>query len=186
MNILKKKAVAFICVLTLTISCSIVLPGCSEKNKYTFDGVPEEFTVCLENALDALKESGAASVPFSYFPNEELKSAREGANGNLISYTIDSAQKINDNLYAYEVTMELAETPGEKDVYYKFVGNIDGEILYIGNPNWVPESIGENYESEDFQNPIGENTLSSGNSCGRRATPCTPPPKRPGKRPCRC
>ena len=25
-----------------------------------------------------------------------------------------------------------------------------------------------------------------GNSCGRRATPCTPPPKRPGKRPCRC
>ena len=84
------------------------------------------------------------------------------ANGNLISYTIDSAQKINDNLYAYEVTMELAETPGEKDVYYKFVGNIDGEILYIGNPNWVPESIGENYESEDFQNPIGENTLSSG------------------------
>ena len=117
MNILKKKAVAFICVLTLTISCSIVLPGCSEKNKYTFDGVPEEFTVCLENALDALKESGAASVPFSYFPNEELKSAREGANGNLISYTIDSAQKINDNLYAYEVTMELAETPGEKDVY---------------------------------------------------------------------
>lgn len=162
MNILKKKAVAFICVLTLTISCSIVLPGCSEKNKYTFDGVPEEFTVCLENALDALKESGAASVPFSYFPNEELKSAREGANGNLISYTIDSAQKINDNLYAYEVTMELAETSGEKDVYYKFVGNIDGEILYIGNPNWVPESIGENYESEDFQNPIGENTLSSG------------------------
>lgn len=101
MNILKKKAVAFICVLTLTISCSIVLPGCSEKNKYTFDGVPEEFTVCLENALDALKESGAASVPFSYFPNEELKSAREGANGNLISYTIDSAQKINDNLYDY-------------------------------------------------------------------------------------
>lgn len=107
MNILKKKAVAFICVLTLTISCSIVLPGCSEKNKYTFDGVPEEFTVCLENALDALKESGAASVPFSYFPNEELKSAREGANGNLISYTIDSAQKINDNLYAYEVTMDV-------------------------------------------------------------------------------
>ena len=92
---IEKKAVAFICVLTLTISCSIVLPGCSEKNKYTFDGVPEEFTVCLENALDALKESGAASVPFSYFPNEELKSAREGANGNLISYTIDSAQKIN-------------------------------------------------------------------------------------------
>ena len=29
-------------------------------------------------------------------------------------------------------------------------------------------------------------SCATGNSCGRRATPCMPPPKRPGKRPCRC
>lgn len=154
-----RKPATLLCLLTLI--SGIFLSGCSERPEYIFDGVPEEFTVCLENALDALKESGAASIPFSYFPNEELRLAREGAEGNLLSYTIDSAQKINDNLYAYEVTMELAESPGQTEVYYKFVGKIDDEILYIGNPDWVPDTIGENYKSEDFQNPTGENDLSS-------------------------
>lgn len=152
---------AFLICLIIIINCNI-LSGCSEKDTtYIFEGVPKEFTECLENALDALKESGAASVPYSYFPNEELRNAREGATGNLISYTIDSGEEINENLYVYEVSMELAESPGTFETHYKFVGNIDGEILYIGNPNWVPEAISKNYNSEDFQNPTNENTLPS-------------------------
>ena len=145
-----------ICLLSLIC---FIFSGCNSKESYTFEGVPEEFTQCLINALEALKESGAASVPYSYFPNEELKCAREGAAGNLVDYTIDSAKEINKTLYCYEVSMELEENPGEIQTYYKFVGKIDGEILYIGNPNWVPESISENYICDDYQNPMSENTL---------------------------
>lgn len=143
-----------VCMMCCTLSsCGTTRPV------HSFEGIPDEFTLCLEKALDALKESGEASIPYSYFPNDQLREARANATANLISYTIDSAEKINENLCAYEVSIEVKENPGDFETYNKFVGNIDGSILYIGNADWVPDSISENYVRENYVDPTSENDL---------------------------
>ena len=156
---MKKHRLVFL-VLFAWVSCILLGCGITSASESETD-IPQEFTSCIETALDALKQSGKESLPYSYFPNDSLRAARETSPEYLLSYSIESTEKVNDDLYAFKVLVEGSYSPGEQFEIYKFAGRINDEILYIGNAAWIPENLQDGFDAEKYSTALRENDLSS-------------------------
>lgn len=112
--------------------------------------VPEEYMNCLENFLNAMETDTFQSAKYAYFPNETIRHAHENSGVTLIDYSIESAEKLRNNLYAFNLILKDDYNP-EPYKQWKFVGEIDGEILVIGNVNYIPEELTTDFEKDKYE-----------------------------------
>lgn len=128
----------------------------------TLEDVPKEYIDCLENFLDAMTTDTSKSAEYAYFPNETIRQAHKDSGVTLVSYTIKSVEKIGDKLYAFDLILEDTYHSGPYE-QWKFVGEIDGEILAIGNVNYIPEELAPDLDKDKFEYKTDE-TLSPDDS----------------------
>lgn len=160
---IKVIAELFLIVLVCLQLCSCQSSSEPEQKEQSIvfsseETIPEEYTDCLEKFLDALTEDTSQSAKYAYFPNETIRKAHEDSGITLVSYSIESAEKITDNLYAFDIILEDTYNPDPYE-QWKFVGEIDGKILVIGNVNYIPEELAPDLDKSRYEYKTDE-TLS--------------------------
>ena len=126
------------------------------------EDIPEEYVDCLEKFLDAMTTDTAQSAKYAYFPNETIRQAHEDSGITLVSYSLKAAEKIGDTLYAFDLILEDTYSPDPYE-QWKFVGEIDGELLVIGNANYIPEELAPDFDKDRYEYKTDE-TLSLNDS----------------------
>lgn len=146
-----------VCIFATSCGSSDVVP---EKNEQSSSiETPEEYSKCLIDYLEALKISPQDSAKYAYFPNETIKAAYENSGVVLLDYSVEEERVVNDSLYAFYLKMEDSYEPGEPYYRWKFVGEINDEVMFIGNVNYIPEELQENLVVADYT-VTDEDTLS--------------------------
>lgn len=133
-------------------SCTAEKPKADLENSPLYDVLK-----CVEDYMDALKESTASASQYVHFENEEARSYFEENLDYLIEYEIQEFSKINDSLYALTIkyktaTSEFCEERGfpHRDVAYNFVANIDGSFLFIINKADIPENLKAGLDEDKY------------------------------------
>ena len=137
-----------VCLFATSCGSSDVVP---EKNEQSSSiETPEEYSKCLIDYLEALKIS----------PQDSAKQAAyENSGVVLLDYSVEEERVVNDSLYAFYLKMEDSYEPGEPYYRWKFVGEINDEVMFIGNVNYIPEELQENLVVADYT-VTDEDTLS--------------------------
>lgn len=165
-----------IAVVLLAILCCFQLCACQSSGESEqgelgiayfsedtmLEDIPEEYIDCLGKFLDAMTKDTSQSAEYAYFPNETLRQAHKDSGITLVSYSIESAEKIGETLYAFDLILEDTYNP-EPFEQWKFVGEIEGEILVIGNVNYIPEELAPDLDKDRYEYKT-EETLSYGDS----------------------
>jgi len=144
-------------ILALLALLILALSACGQKNSAAFEDIPEEITEIYETYMEALKTGTKEAVQYMHFENDR-RIAYVDSTGKLVDYKIENIEKINDNLYAFTVSVK---TTIEKDYHtsYNFVGRIDGELYVMNGVRQIPESISDNLDPNkytyDDENIIG-------------------------------
>ena len=155
------KKIGAITVMFLVVLACLQLSACqsssqieqskiSSEEEILLEDIPEEYIDCLENFLDAMKIDTSQSAKYAYFPNETIRQAHENSGITLTSYSIESAEKIGNNLYAFDLILEDTYNPDSYE-QWKFVGEINGEILVIGNANYIPEEMIKDIDKDKYE-----------------------------------
>ena len=157
-----KKAISFILAVVLTVFFAACSSNNADKDGDTV--IPEEVLTLVEDYMNAYKIGTDKSVEYVHFEMDFIREAYIATNDKLIDYSIESTEKINDNLYGFTILGKTEKTIFHSgDVYnraYNFVAFIDDSWYFINGVVNIPEIFKENfdetkyiYENVDVVNP---------------------------------
>ena len=116
--------------------------------------IPDDVATLVQDYMNAYKNGTAESANYIYFEDEFKKSAYITAADKLLDYKLESAEKINDNLYALVVLVKTEHsTFYSGDVYdrvYNFAARIDDNWYYLNGVANIPADLQENLDKSKY------------------------------------
>jgi hypothetical protein len=122
--------------------------------------VPDEVFDYLDEYMNAYRIGVEASVDYMHFENDERGAYLGNYGIRLEDYQIKSTEKINDNLYEFDIQLFTSngrvvevgdvEYLERNSIGHFFVGYFDNKWWYIGNITHIPESISENLDPSKY------------------------------------
>lgn len=159
---MKKWAISFLIPLCLLI-CAFVFVVTQPSGQSTT--IPNEVTVLIENYMNAYKNGTAKAAEYIHFEDEFKKSAYILSGDRLLAYKIESAEKINDNLYGFVILVKTEQTEFYSgDVYervYNFVARIQDKWCFLNGVSNIPTELRDNLDVKKYTY-IDENIVDSG------------------------
>lgn len=127
----------------------------AERNARTanarFAGIPNDVTAFYMTYMEAAKTGPKKAVQYTHFESGN-KTAYLESNDHLIDYKIVNIEKINDNLYAFTVSVVSAYArEGKPETVYNFVGKIDGQMYIMLSTAEIPADIRENFNPDNYK-----------------------------------
>ncbi len=115
--------------------------------------VPEEISTFYESYLAARQTGSFSDVePYVYYPSDAYRQLDKEFFGNTYNAVIESWERINEDLWA--VTVNIAwEVYPDGEIFYHFVGTIDGQLKVIRNADIVPDSLKGDADLSRFTDP---------------------------------
>ena len=135
----------FSCCLLLLV-CLLLPSGCGARGdilKSPYEDVPDEIYSFMVNYMETARDGYNKLVDKDYFP-EEYQWARELSEQSpqyVVDYEIESAERVNKNLYAFILLVKTDDTRGKYERLANFVGYIDGKLYRIANTHFIPENM---------------------------------------------
>lgn len=127
----------------------------AERNARTanarFAGIPNDVTAFYMTYMEAAKTGPKKAVQYTHFESGN-KTAYLESNDHLIDYKIVNIEKINDNLYAFTVSVvSTYAREGKPETVYNFVGKIDGQMYIMLSTAEIPADIRENFNPDIYK-----------------------------------
>ena len=142
---------AVIGVLALALAACLYL---GSRNRAAAHGeTPAPYEETLVAYLDALKEGTSQAAAYTAFPNEIIEQDYRQSPMRISGYDVLSSSRVNENLYAFRLTLSVSGRTGEDTPLYYFVGCQDGAYTVYINAAYVPEALHENFNAADYSDP---------------------------------
>lgn len=127
----------------------------AERNARTanarFAGIPDDVTAFYMTYMEAAKTGTKKAVQYTHFESRN-KTAYLESNDHLIDYKIVNIEKINDNLFAFTVSVVSAYArEGKPEMVYNFVGKINGQMYIMLSTAEIPADIRENFNPDNYK-----------------------------------
>ncbi|MEG2146647.1 MAG: hypothetical protein RRY06_08465 [Lachnospiraceae bacterium] len=149
----KKKSVLLLIVLFCLVAICAISILYLNHNKSTLE-IPEEASEVVEKYMAAYKKGTQYSVEYSHFEDEFARTAYIDSGDKLLDYKIESAEKINDNLYALTIQIKTEQTVFYNgDNYskvYNFLALIDDTWYFLNGVAHVPLNIQDNLDKSRY------------------------------------
>lgn len=135
----------FPCCLLLLI-CLLLPAGCGAKGnalESPYKDVPDEVYGYMVDYMEAARDGYSKLVDRDYIPAEYqwAKELTEQSPEYVVDYEIESAERVNDKLYAFILLIKLNTTAEKYMRVANFVGEIDGKLYRIANISYIPEDM---------------------------------------------
>jgi len=158
----KKWTVVFIVPILLLIVCIIGFLTMRQNGSEL--AIPDEVSTVVKTYMHAFKNGSEYSVEYAHFEDEFIRSAYIASGDKLLDYEIESAEKINDNLYALRILVKTEQsTFYSGNVFervYNFVAQIDDKWVFLNGVSHIPSDIQYNldvskytYDDENIVDP---------------------------------
>lgn len=140
---------------TILLVCILILVACGEQSKMLespYEGVPDTVYSFMINYMEAARDGFNKLVDMDYLP-EEFQWTKELSMQSaeyVIDYEIESAEKINEDLYAFVILIKTNATMEKYTRIANFVGIIGGEVYRIANTAHIPENLREGLDAEKY------------------------------------
>ena len=116
--------------------------------------LPEEVSALIESYMAAYQIGTEKSVEYMHFEDDFIRSVYMASGDRLIAYEMESAEKINDKLYALTILVKTNSTVfhfgDEYQRIYNFVAQIDGEWFYLNGVTNIPSDLQDNLTAENY------------------------------------
>lgn len=155
MNTMRTASIQKIFCCLLLFVCLLLPSGCGAKSnalKSPYEDVPDEVYSYMVDYMEAARNGYSKVVDRDYIPEEYqwAKELTEQSPEYVIDYEIESAERVNDNLYAFILLVETDATMEKYTRVANFVGIIDGKLYRIANTSYIPESISEGLNAAQY------------------------------------
>ena len=148
----KKRKILFIAPMLLVLIVCII--GFFTMHHRSEPTIPDEVSTLVKNYMDAYKNGTEYSVEYAHFEDEFKRSAYITTGDKLLDYKIESADKINDNLYALTILVKTEQsTFYSGDVFeraYNFVAQIDDGWYFLNGVSNIPSDIQDNLDVSEY------------------------------------
>lgn len=150
---MSKKKIILIAAVVIAVT-GIIIGIMTIQQKKSTVSIPAEVATLVTKYMDAYKNGTEYSVEYIHFEDEFKRSAYVTARDKLVDYKIESAERINDNLYALTVLIMTEQSVlynGETyQRVYNFAAKIDGEWLYLNGVSNIPLNIQDNLDPSKY------------------------------------
>lgn len=140
---MKRKPLLFIVIGILVVVSGFVI---DQNNR---DGA-EAYEETLLTYLEAMKEGTDKAIEYTAFPNETIESDYLHAPARIADYEVVSSTQIDKDLYAFTLNIAGSDRPEVYTPLYYFVGHQDGMYTVYVNADYVPGSLHENFNVNDY------------------------------------
>lgn len=151
---MSKKRGLFILGLALCVAILCVIGFLAVNLNRSHSAIPAEVSEVVENYMDAYKKGTEYSVEYAHFEDEFMRTAYIVSGDKLLDYKIESAEKINDNLFAFTIMVKTEQTAFYSgDVYervYNFVARIDNEWYFLNGVAHIPADIQDGLDKSKY------------------------------------
>lgn len=142
MNMKKRISFLVVAAILVIVLVAVFTPkGGNSENAY------EETVVAY---LEAMKEGTENAIKYVAFPNETVKYDYLHSPIYIVDYEIISSEPVNDNLYVFTLNIASSDEPDVFTPVYYFVGHQDEKYTVYINASYVPESLQENFNINDY------------------------------------
>lgn len=142
MNTKKRISLLVVAVIFVVVLVAIFAPkGGNSENAY------EETVVAY---LEAMKKGTENAINYVAFPNETVEYDYLHSPIYIVDYEIVSSEPVNDNLYAFTLNIASSDEPDVFTPVYYFVGHQDDKYTVYINASYVPASLQENFNIDDY------------------------------------
>lgn len=100
--------------------------------------------------LDAMEEGTNKAIEYTDFPNQTIEHDYLHSPMRIVDYEVLSSTQVNENLYAFTLNVANHIQPNIYTPVYYFVGRQDGAYTVYINADYVPESLRENFNADDY------------------------------------
>ena len=152
---MKKRKIIWIAagaVLLCALAAAWLLAGRAPQRKKS--GVPDEVTEVLTAYMDAYREGIEHTADYVHFESDFIRSAFFADPDKLIDYKVESAERINDRLYAFTVLCKTEQTVlhyGEDYLRcFNFVTKIGDRWYFLNGVNHIPQENRENLDETRY------------------------------------
>ena len=146
---MKRKPLIFIVIGILVVISGFVI---YQNNR---DGA-EAYEDMLITYLEAMKEGTDKAIEYTAFPNETIEYDYLHSPTRIADYEVVSSTKINKDLYAFTLNIAGSDRPEVYTPLYYFVGHQDGMYTVYINADYVPGSLHENFDANDYSYSNGD------------------------------
>lgn len=115
----------------------------------TQDGT-EPYEETLITYLEAMKEGTEKAIEYTAFPNKTIEYDYLESPMRIVDYEVVSSDQINDNLRVFTLNVATTNQPEVYTPLYYFVGCQDGMYTVYINAKYVPGSLHENFNADDY------------------------------------
>ena len=116
----------------------------------SFESTENAYKETVVTYLEAMKEGTEKAVEYAAFPNETIKADYLQSPIRISDYEIVSSESVNDHLYAFTLNIISSDEPDASTTVYYFVGHQDGKYTVYINASYVPETLQENLNLDDY------------------------------------
>lgn len=140
-----KKKLPILIVAAVLVIVSVVI-FISKRN--SSGNVYEETLVTY---LEAMREGGTKeAIKYAAFPNETVEYDYLHSPICIVDYEIVSSEPVNENLYVFTLNIASSDQPDVFTPVYYFVGHQDDKYTVYINASYVPESLQENFDIDNY------------------------------------
>lgn len=122
----------------------LALSACAKETTVNpYDDIPDIIYNFIIDYLEAAKDGYNAVVEMDYYPSdmEFIRESIRLSKEYVIDYRIESAERINDNLYGFVLLVKTDATLNQYLRVANFVAYIDGQLYRIPNVSYIPNSL---------------------------------------------
>lgn len=141
-----KKRISFLVVAVILIVVLVAIFATKGGNPENANAYEETVVAYLE----AMKEGTENAIKYVAFPNETIEYDYLHSPIYIVDYEIVSSEPINDNLYSFALNITSSDEPDVFTPVYYFVGHQDDKYTVYINASYVPESLQENFNIDDY------------------------------------
>lgn len=137
-------------VAILIAIVAVVFAGCSHYQTNPF-GLPDEVYQLVNDYWNAVDTDPEMAVEYLHFEDPTFRDLYLEAGKDESPHQIESAEKINDNLYGITVVMNDKNPFIGTYRAYNFTARIDGKWWYINNISHIPANLRENVDPAKYK-----------------------------------
>lgn len=146
---MKKRIQYFVSIILAVVLIAVIYTASmSFVKSRTISFIPDDVTQFLYLYLDTCMTHPEDAIDYVHFESEVERNAFSHSHIEIQGYEILGAQKINDNLYAFTLSLKKAYETYPKRYY--FVGSIDNKLYLMVNAGNVPEVLQDGFNEDDF------------------------------------
>lgn len=141
-------------VLSLLLAFAL-LCACSSDTPHAdnpFSDIPDSVYTFFTDYMEAAKEGYSTVLDWEYFPEEYewAKTLTAQSNQYVIEYEIEKAECLNDDLYAFVVSVKTNISFDKYVPAAHFVARLNDEFYLIPTVDYIPDALRGNLDLEEY------------------------------------